>query len=856
MSKINSFMSMVNNSLEDKPVDNPFSQNKNTKKKLTFRRGRAKNFRSVGNEFIEIDYEKNQATLITSEDNGNGKSTLTIWLPYFVLLDKPYSKKATKPSLVNSINGKDCVAELEFFINGKEYLVRRGIKPAIFDICELKEGQWVRIEDEAATKDYQGYLLNILGLEKKSAEKILENMILLGLDKFQPFIEMSAGDRRVIVEAFWDMGIFSLMSDDIGKQQSRAKAEESTLFHAETNTAQKLEHARQRLNDLSEAYDQQMEQSNNQKIGYENEINTCNEKIQQLTPLIEELEKDIKDIDNNQIAPLVARRKAIDEKIAQIESELSHLDVDSDPEVVSYQSQVDTLQANVDALNDELSNIEKVASKFKEKMQEPVEDNDEITSLRQELVNKTTILEQLQQRILDINTSKSEETEKFSKSRKEFEVGNNTKSTLYTNLHTKQAQKAEYEKAVADYEHMTKCPTCSQVVTEEAKQNVRDNAQPGIDKCNEEIAKIEDNIRRCNELLGEVEKRKEEAECNLASLEKELSSKNQQISDILDDKRNIETNIKNIQQQLTSERNAKILSEVNKKTDVIHQKIRDEKSKLSTAQNDLRNAKTNVVALAKSSKMVRVNEDNQQVMDELNKVNQHKAEISIKYNNLVSDYGHYYSLLAPTTEKLKMLNDTIKKYTDAYVIKSGDRMCEIENLTQQLDADKRAIEDNGKLQEDLKVARNLISDKEIKADIIKQYLPFLNAKINEYLEALNLFIGFEIDEHFEVTMNANERKNQTLFSLSSGQRARINLAINLALIEVGSLKSSIQCNLFTCDEIFESLSAQGVEEAILMMKTKFPDTNLFVVTQRNEEFAEYFENRIHVALRDGFTKIV
>ena len=98
---------------------------------LLFQKIKYKNFLSSGNQFTEIDFRKNNTNLIIGT-NGAGKSTMLDALT-FVLFNKSF-RGITKPQLVNSTNEKDCVVEIEFSVNSKNYLVRRGIKPSIFDI--------------------------------------------------------------------------------------------------------------------------------------------------------------------------------------------------------------------------------------------------------------------------------------------------------------------------------------------------------------------------------------------------------------------------------------------------------------------------------------------------------------------------------------------------------------------------------------------------------------------------------------------------------------------------------------------------------------------------------------------------
>ena len=172
--------------------------------KLHFKKVRAKNFRSFGAQFIEIDLTTPK-TLVCSSDNGAGKSTGLTHALTFVLFDKAYQKGQKKTSLINSKNNKDCIVEVEFDTKGSEWLVRRGIKPNLFEV--IKDGKPL---EPPAGKDMQTYLTEtILGMD----DKVFFNTVVLGRDKFVPFNEMSASDNRNFVEVLLDLGVFSKMNE-------------------------------------------------------------------------------------------------------------------------------------------------------------------------------------------------------------------------------------------------------------------------------------------------------------------------------------------------------------------------------------------------------------------------------------------------------------------------------------------------------------------------------------------------------------------------------------------------------------------------------------------------------------------
>lgn len=161
-----------------------------------------RNFLSTGNAYTTIDFTKHRSTLIVGE-NGAGKSTLLDAL-CFVLYGKPF-RKINKPQLVNSINGKGLEVEIEFSIGKKEYKIKRGIKPSIFEIYQ----DGVPINQDAEARDYQEMLeRSILKLSYKSFSQI----VILGSASFVPFMQLSAANRRDVIEDLLDIQIFSTMN--------------------------------------------------------------------------------------------------------------------------------------------------------------------------------------------------------------------------------------------------------------------------------------------------------------------------------------------------------------------------------------------------------------------------------------------------------------------------------------------------------------------------------------------------------------------------------------------------------------------------------------------------------------------
>ena len=180
---------------------------------IIFQSVRWKNFLSTGNAFTEINFTRSTNTLIIG-NNGAGKSTILDAL-CFGLFGKPF-RKINKPQLLNSINQKECVVEIEFSMGKKYYKVIRGIKPNTFEIyCND-----VLMNQDAAARDYQEVLeKNILKLNYKSFTQV----VILGSASFVPFMQLSPADRRAIIEDLLDIQIFSSMNVLVKDKMSEIK---------------------------------------------------------------------------------------------------------------------------------------------------------------------------------------------------------------------------------------------------------------------------------------------------------------------------------------------------------------------------------------------------------------------------------------------------------------------------------------------------------------------------------------------------------------------------------------------------------------------------------------------------------
>lgn len=181
---------------------------------ILFTKVRWKNFLSTGNTFTEVSLNNSKSTILVGK-SGSGKSTLLDAIS-FALYNKPF-RNINKNQLVNSINQKECLVEIEFTVGSKEYLVRRGIKPNVFEIYIDR----VLVNQDSHTRDYQEVLeKSILKFNFKTFSQI----VVLGASNFVPFMQLKPTDRRVIIESLLDIEIFSIMNLVLKQELTTAKA--------------------------------------------------------------------------------------------------------------------------------------------------------------------------------------------------------------------------------------------------------------------------------------------------------------------------------------------------------------------------------------------------------------------------------------------------------------------------------------------------------------------------------------------------------------------------------------------------------------------------------------------------------
>jgi DNA repair exonuclease SbcCD ATPase subunit len=322
---------------------------------IVFKSVQWKNFLSTGNSPNKVLLNKSPTTLIIGK-NGEGKSTILDAL-CFSLFGKPF-RNINKGQLVNSINGKGCLVEIEFDTNGKEYKIIRGIKPNVFEIwCDGE-----MINQDAASRDYQKILeQQILRLNYKTFTQV----VILGSASFVPFMQLSSVQRREVIEDILDIRIFSTMN-----QLLKEKAQETKDAINRT----------------------------------ENDIKSAKDKVESQQTII----KTITEAKTTAIESIVSKISINNAEILQTEGEIELI-----------LSEIDTLKASInhkDTVTEDIDKAKSIKSKLLQKIEtcehhsEFFNEHDVCPSCNQDIAEeyKESIVKDLNEKMLDNNTKINE----------------------------------------------------------------------------------------------------------------------------------------------------------------------------------------------------------------------------------------------------------------------------------------------------------------------------------------------------------------------------------------------------------------------------------------------------------------
>ena len=360
---------------------------------IKFEKLKFRNFLSTGNYFTEILFDRSPNTLVIGE-NGSGKSTMLDAL-CFVLFGKAF-RSINKPQLVNSINLKDCLVECEFSIGKKEYKVIRGIKPNIFEIYCNKE----LVNQDAAMKDYQEYLEKfILKLNYKSFTQI----VILGSASFVPFMQLSAADRRDIIEDLLDIQIFSTMNSLLKDRTQENKESVSANKQLTEVKAATFNLQQAHINKLKSNDDDLIKKHNEEIEKHNTNIQLVNESTSSLLSECEKITKEIRDKSDieSKLKKITKIESQIESNVSKFRKDINFFHQNDDCPTCRQEiekdfktEQIKTLESKISESEDGLKKLETTLIEQQNRLNIIVDKQQQLQNLQMSIAtNNTTVLE-------------------------------------------------------------------------------------------------------------------------------------------------------------------------------------------------------------------------------------------------------------------------------------------------------------------------------------------------------------------------------------------------------------------------------------------------------------------------------
>ena len=319
--------------------------------RINFEKVKYKNILSTGNVFTTIPLNEVPSTLIAGS-NGSGKSTLLDAI-VFGLYGRPF-RNINKAQLVNSINNKELIVELYFSAGGDKYMIRRGIKPNVFEIW--KNG--AMINQDASVRDYQAFLEDsILGINFKAFNQI----VVLGSATYIPFMELRAYQRREIIEDLLDIQVFSVMGTLAKDRMSSIKTDINDNKYEIEMVENNIESAEENNAEIKKIKTVEVDKIKEKMSGHIDDIEEKNNRIDTQDEIMKVLYDDISDKpdEKQKFADATEKRAELERSRVQFEKELSFYEHNDDCPTCKQGIEHDFKQEQIIDKNQQKAHIEK-----------------------------------------------------------------------------------------------------------------------------------------------------------------------------------------------------------------------------------------------------------------------------------------------------------------------------------------------------------------------------------------------------------------------------------------------------------------------------------------------------------------
>ena len=397
---------------------------------ITFKTIKWRNFLSTGQHFTEIDFTKNKTNLIIGT-NGAGKSTILDAL-CFSLFGRSF-RKINKPQLINTVNEKDCIVEVEFLIGTLEWKVIRGIKPNIFEIyCNDKV-----IDQVSASNDQQKWLeQTVLKMNYKSFTQI----VILGSSAFVPFMQLPTSHRREVIEDLLDIKIFSSMNTVIKEKIRKIRDEVKTLELKKESLFDKVEMQKNFIEELENRGNANINANKEKIVNLDSEVVDC---IKENTLIEEDVLKNIKKQEevsgaSDKLKKLGTLKGKISQKVSTITVE--HKFFNENTVCPTCTQEIDE-EFRINKINDAQNKAKDLQSGYKELEVAIKEEEDrehqfitlskEITKLTHEVSRNNTKISGCQRQIRDLENEIQKLTNQLKNRNSEHEKLESFQETLH-----------------------------------------------------------------------------------------------------------------------------------------------------------------------------------------------------------------------------------------------------------------------------------------------------------------------------------------------------------------------------------------------------------------------------------------